>query len=305
MKRLVSLIFIAIFFLPSLWAQNQLENYPLPEKPDTLRILAIGNSFSDDGTEYVPALLEAAGIDNVIIARLYIGGCSLERHCKEYEENLNNYVYWKSTDNKWVKVNEKAGILEGLKDEPWDVITIQETSGHSGTYETYQEWIPRLIRIIRKEAVNPHATIAWHQTWAYASNSTHQMFALYGRDQARMHAAIADCVSRAREEFNIPVVIPSGVAVALARETRLNNQDEVPADSKVYQLTRDGYHLSRQHGRYLAACVWFESLIEPVFGISVKGNSCRLLDTEYSIPKNDASLCQKLAVKAVKAVEPL
>ena len=52
----------------------------LPQRPDTLRILAVGNSFSDDGTEYLPNLLEAAGIHNVILARLYIGGCSLERH---------------------------------------------------------------------------------------------------------------------------------------------------------------------------------------------------------------------------------
>ena len=282
-------------------AQGPLENYPLPSNPDTLRILAVGNSFSDDGTEYLPGLLESAGIRNVIVARLYIGGCSLERHCDEYSKCLSDYIYYKSTHNRWETVSRNATLLDGLKDEPWDIITIQETSGHSGTYETYKEWIPQLVSIIRKEALNPHATIAWHETWAYAANSDHGMFKLYDRDQMTMYNAIVDCVKRASEEFSIPVVIPSGDAVQIARGTRLNNQGEVPATCKVYQLTRDGYHLTRQHGRYIAACTWFEALIRPVFGNSVYDNGYLLRDTEYSITPKDARLCQKCAVQAVKA----
>lgn len=282
-------------------AQERFINYPLPSNPDTLRILAVGNSFSDDGTEYLPGLLEAAGIHNVIVARLYIGGCSLERHCDEYAKGLDNYIYYKSTRNHWETVSKNASLIDGLKDEPWDIITIQETSGHSGTYETYKEWIPRLLGIIRKEAANPRATIVWHETWAYASNSSHGMFGQYDCDQTNMYNAIVDCVRRASGEFDIPVVIPSGDAIQIARETRLNNQDEVPVTSKVYQLTRDGYHLTRQFGRYTAACTWFEALVRPVFGKSVYDNGYLMRDTEYSITRKDARLCQKCAVRAVKS----
>ncbi|MBO6248199.1 MAG: DUF4886 domain-containing protein, partial [Bacteroidales bacterium] len=191
MKR--TIIFIFLLFVSALsYAQGALENYPLPQNPDTLRILAVGNSFSDDGTEYIPGLLEAAGIHNVIIARLYIGGCSLERHCKEYEEGLSDYVYYKSTDNKWVTVSKKATILDGLKDEPWDIITVQEVSNNSGTYDTYRLWAPKLISIIRKEALNPKASIVWHMTWAYASNSDHGAFKFYNRDQKTMYDSIVD-----------------------------------------------------------------------------------------------------------------
>ncbi len=305
MSKKLSLIVLALLAFLRLGAQGQFVNYPLPQDPDTLRILAVGNSFSDDGTEYIPGLLEAAGIHNVIVARLYIGGCSLERHCREYAEGTRDYVYYKSTDNKWTTVSKNATILDGLKDEPWDIITLQEVSNHSGTYDTYQAWAPKLISIIRKEALNPKAAIVWHMTWAYASNSDHGAFPLYDRDQDKMYNAILDCVKHARKDFNVPVVIPSGVAVQIARETRLNNQDRVPATSKVYQLTRDGFHLSRQHGRYIAACTWFEALIKPVLGKSVKGNGYLLEDTEYSITKKDARLCQKCAVKAVSAFDKL
>ena len=129
MRRLWLLV-VAMLAAYGLMAQGTPVNYPLPQNPDTLRILAVGNSFSDDGTEYIPGLLEAAGIHNVIIARLYIGGCSLERHCREYEEGTKDYVYYKSTDNKWVTVSKNATILDGLKDEPWDIITVQEVSNN-------------------------------------------------------------------------------------------------------------------------------------------------------------------------------
>ena len=299
MKRIL-LTLAALVVATGLSAQVRIDNYPLPQHPDTLRILAVGNSFSDDGTEYLPGLLEAADIHNVIVARLYIGGCTLERHCREYADGTANYIYYKSTRNVWETVSRNATILDGLKDEPWDIVTIQQASDDSGLWETYEQGIPKLVSIIRKEVSNPHAAIVWHMTWAYATNSDHRAFPRYDRNQLKMYEAIKSCVDRAGKQFNIPVIIPSGEAVQLARGTRLNNHGKVPASSKVYELTRDGYHLTRQHGRYLAACTWFETLIKPTLGKSVKGNAYQLLDTEYSIPEKDARLCQKIAVKAVK-----
>lgn len=86
----------------SLFAQK-FPNYPIPQQPDTLRILGIGNSFTDDGMMYLPELLEAAGIRNVVLGRLYIAGCSLERHCREYAGNAPAYIYYKSTSNRYEK----------------------------------------------------------------------------------------------------------------------------------------------------------------------------------------------------------
>lgn len=300
MKRILCFA-ISVLMLVGLQAQNRFPNHPLPSNPDTLRILAIGNSFSDDGTEYLPNLLEAAGIHNVIVARLYIGGCTLQRHCNGYETGAKDYVYYKSTKNAWVTVSKNATILDGLKDEPWDIVTLQQASGFSGKYDSFIPWLPKLIEIVRKEVSNPNASIVWHETWAYATNSTHHQFKDYNKDQNQMYDEILGCVAKLRKDFDIPVVIPCGEAVQLARGTRLNNNGKVPADCKVYDLTRDGFHLSRQYGRYLAACTWFETLIKPTLGKSVKGNPCTLIDTEHSITAKDAKLCQKCAVKAVKA----
>ena len=150
MKRILC---IATAILVSAGLKAQPANNPLPSNPDTLRILAIGNSFSDDGTEYLPGLLEAAGIHNVIVARLYIGGCTLQRHCKEYESAGKDYIYYKSTKNVWETVSKEATILDGLKDEPWDIVTLQQASGYSGKYDSFVPWLPKLIDIVRKEII--------------------------------------------------------------------------------------------------------------------------------------------------------
>ncbi len=63
---------------------------------------------------------------------------------------------------------------------------------------------------------------------------------------------------------------------------------------------RDGCHLTHQYSRYIAACTWFETLIQPVYGKTVLGNPYTLRDTEYSITIEDAILCQKCAVQAVQ-----
>ena len=49
-------------------------------KDGSLKILAIGNSFSEDAVEYAWDIANSLGIQNVMIGHLYIGGCSLDMH---------------------------------------------------------------------------------------------------------------------------------------------------------------------------------------------------------------------------------
>ncbi len=273
-------------------AQPKYPNHPLPHNPDTLRILAIGNSFSDDATQYLPDLLEAAGIHNVILGRLYIGGCTLERHCKEFETNGHEYVYLKSTSNKWftVKKYKQGYFMDGLGDEPWDIITLQQGSPKSGRWDSYDPWLGRLIEIVRKNCSNPDAAIVWHQTWAYSRKYTNRSFANYAYDQKLMFDSIRACVDKASKDYDIPVVIPSGPAVQLMRSSRFNTDND---------LTRDGFHMDYTYGRYLTACVWFETLIRPVLGVSVSGNSFRNAGSGFDVSDAEARFMQRTAVKAV------
>lgn len=287
----LSFFFFVLFLFP-VRAQELFPNHPLPQQPDTLRILAIGNSFSDDATEYLPGLLEAAGIHNVILGRLYIGGCTLERHCKEFETQGHEYVYKKSVANEWetVKRYQEGSFMDGVGDEPWDIITLQQGSPKSGRWDSYDPWLARLIEIVRQNCQNPDATIVWHQTWAYAHDYESRNFANYTYNQELMYACIESCVEKLRRDYDIPVVIASGVAVQNLRKSGKVHTER--------EFTRDGFHMDYKYGRYLTACVWFETLIRPVFGVSVKGNTFRNQGTENEITQKEARILQKAAIQA-------
>ena len=98
MKKLFRFALCAFALLAVLTprAQPEAPNFPLPVRPDTLRILGVGNSFTDDGMMYLPELLEAAGIRNVVLGRLYYPGCSLRQHCEFGAADAPKYTYYKS-----------------------------------------------------------------------------------------------------------------------------------------------------------------------------------------------------------------
>lgn len=250
------------------------EPAPEPEvvSPDTLKILAIGNSFSSDAVEqYLWELFNAAGIP-AVIGNMSSPGSYLSIHWDRYVSGAPEYRYFKRTD-KGTEVLEKQTFQACVGDEKWTYISLQQASDLSGLYNTYFPYLPDLMGVLRKIS---DAEIVFHQTWAYPANSTQAAFASYGNDQMTMYEAIVDAVSRAAKECGIKTVIPAGTAVQNARTTQLGDT-----------FNRDGLHLEMNYGRYLAACVWFEALS----GKSVVGNAYR----PETVTQSQADLCQKAA----------
>ncbi|MFC6099442.1 DUF4886 domain-containing protein [Olivibacter domesticus] len=222
--------------------------YGQPAAGDTIRVLAIGNSFSEDAVEqYLHELADAAG-KKIVIGNLYIGGAPLSLHWKNIQGNKNAYRYRKIAADGLKSTSNKVSILTALQSERWDYISIQQASRLSGMFDTYVEPLTGIKHFL--DSVDaPNVRYIWHQTWAYAPNSTHAGFANYGKDQQRMYQAIMKASAQAKKEFHFDVLVPSGTAIQDARTTFLGDN-----------LTRDGYHLNLHIGRFIAACTWFESL---------------------------------------------
>lgn len=221
-----------------------------------VRILAIGNSFSQDAVEQNLHELADAEQISTIIGNMYIGGCSLERHVDNARENKACYAYRKiGVDGRKVE-RKDVSLEEALTDETWDYVSLQQASPLSGLYETYEASMPELIAYVRAH-LPPNTRLMIHQTWAYGPDATHTGFANYDRNQLTMYRAITDAVRKASRKTGIRMVVPSGTAIQNARTSSLGDD-----------LTRDGYHLDLTIGRYIAACTWFEL----VFGRKVVGN---------------------------------
>ena len=214
-----------------------------------LRILAIGNSFSQDAVEQYLYELFAASGRKVIIGNLYIGGCSLERHYNNISNDAAAYEYRKVVDGQ--KTNVKGvKISTVLAEEPWDYVSLQQASGLSGKYETCSPYLPEILNYVRSRS-KYDVKLIWHSTWAYSKDSTHSDFQKYNSDQTTMFNAIIDVARKIVDNgsYAFDLLVPSGTAIQNGRTSSLGDT-----------FNRDGYHLEVTYGRYTAACTWFEAI---------------------------------------------
>lgn len=231
--------------------EDPIEDITWPDYSSSLKILAIGNSFSDDAMEYIWQIADDYGIEEIILGNLYIGGAELDLHFNNLVHDRNAYAYRKNTSGTWITTNN-VSISTALAEEDWDIITVQQVSGKSGFANTYNPSLNYITQRIYDDKTNPDALIAWHMTWAYESTSNHGDFNRYDRDQMTMYNAIVESTqSVIPDEPFIDFVIPAGTAIQNLRTSYLGDK-----------LTRDGYHLNHANGRYTAALMWFKQITQ-------------------------------------------
>ena len=210
----------------------------------SIKILAIGNSFSVDAMEHLGVILKGEGYDEIVLGDLYIGGCSLDTHWGNIQSGAKAYTFYTNTGDGWSE--KTSDIQTGIDYADWDFITIQQVSQDSGRPETFGN-LQNIIDHVKK--TQPDAKIYWHMTWAYQATSSHAGFANYGKNQMNMYKAITDAVKTTiLTNSSIDGVIPSGTAV---QNLRLTYGD---------YITRDGFHLTYGLGRYTAALMWYKQL---------------------------------------------
>ena len=216
-----------------------------------MKILALGNSFSEDATAYLEGIAPTLYVRN-----LHIAGCSLEMHAAHLAAGDPAYVF---EENAKAIDAARVAANEVMKREPWDVITVQQASHFSGLPETYEPHLTRVIEAIR--TIRPGARIVFHETWAYAKDSTHAQFCRYRNDQAEMARAIRRTAGWAAAAHGLDR-IPTGRFIAYLRANG-------PAVGDEY--TRDGFHMNLPYGRYAAALVWAHFFGAPVTDFCPEG----------------------------------
>ncbi len=214
---------------------------------DAIRILAIGNSFSDDSMWYLYNILEQVGYNSIKLANLYIGGCTLETHAKNIESGAKAYTYRVNTDGTWTST-DSYNAIDAIKSDSWDYISVQQASGSSGMQDTFDPYLATIVNEVKKDC--PDAKLVWNMTWAYQGNSTHSEFAKYDKSQSKMYNEIVATVkSKILTNNDFKMVIPVGTAIQNLRTSLYGDN-----------VTRDGYHLSYDAGRLTAAIMWAKQL---------------------------------------------
>jgi len=241
-------IFISIFLCHG---QQQKEN-----SQQVIKLLAIGNSFSEDAIEQYLFELAGAADRKIIIGNLFIGGAPLALHVENAMENKAAYGYRKTILDGQKISKEKVSLQEALQDEEWDYISLQQASTYSGQYDVVIKSLPALVEYVQAQA-SKNSKLVYHQTWAYHQDSKHDGFKNYQNNQQTMYESIVKVTKKLQKSDQFDMIIPSGTAIQNARTSTMGDT-----------FTRDGYHLELNYGRFTAACVWYEKL----FGLDVRKN---------------------------------
>ncbi|MBQ2811735.1 MAG: DUF4886 domain-containing protein [Clostridia bacterium] len=212
-----------------------------------MNILSIGNSFSTDAHRYLHRLAELNGIEMKTV-NLFIGGCDLETHWKNAEEN--NVCYDMEINGN--EAENIIGIAQALNSDKWDIITLQQASKLSGIFKSTEPYLTNLAQYVRK--LQPQAKLYYHQTWAYETDAQHTGFLNYGNDQNEMYRCIKETACKAAANIKAEI-IPAGDVIQQLRKTK-----EFDCSNGGISLCRDGYHLSFDYGRFAAAATWLRTL---------------------------------------------
>jgi hypothetical protein len=286
---------------------------PPAKSAKTVRLLTVGNSFSQNATRHLGNLVTNAG-HALIHQPIVVGGASLELHwtraaSHEKDPQGTNGLY-----------SNKQSLKQMLAAQPWDFVTIQQASLKSHDVTTYRPFAKQLHDYIKQHA--PKSEVLMHQTWAYRVDDPR--FAVVApkagepATQADMYRMLTSAYTTIAAELGIRR-LPVGDAFYLAdtepkwgyqRDAKYDFKDKAQTalpdqkhslhvgwrrakgkDGKE-SLGMDGHH-ANMAGEYLGACVWYEIL----FGESVVGNGF----VTPGLDKAHARFLQETAHKAVLA----
>jgi len=203
-----------------------------------MKILSIGNSFSQDATRYLHRLAASNG-DNIKTVNLYIGGCPLRLHYFNVLEDRRSYFMEFNGENTAFQVS----IKDALMSDEWDYVTLQQVSGNAPRYSTYQPYLDTVAAYVRKYA--PQAKILMHQTWAYEDGSERLTVKFHYEKSIDMLNEIIPSYKKAAEAIGAVGIIPSGQAMMRLHENGIE------------KVHRDSFHASFGLGRYTLALTWY------------------------------------------------
>ena len=275
-----------------------------------LKVLSIGNSFSQSALVHTPVVAKAMGCE-LAYTHLFIAGCRLRQHAANMMSNHFPYVVQRTGRNNVYetpldkcckpRTGKKGARMSNIKPmlaaEKWDVVTIQQGSSECWKDDSYQPYADQLIKVIRELA--PTAKIVVHQTWSY--NNLNGMIhnhktkgpGSWGFDQTGMYDRLTANYAKLARDYGLSV-IPMGLAVQKFRKARnvttWENDCVGSVRLKDGRPAGDSIHLGKI-GKYLQGLVWVGAL----YGVDVS-------DCPYKpewMDDETAALCRRCAKEAL------
>lgn len=281
------------------------------EAAKTVRLLTVGNSFSQNAMHYLGQLAKADG-NTLELHEADIGGSSMEVHWLKVQQHE------KDPQDPQGKYATGRSLQDELTGNKLDFVTIQQASIKSHDLASYHPFAADLRDYIKKYA--PAAELLLHETWEYRRDDPRFAHTKptpgEPPTQDAMYDELSSAYSTVARELGVRR-IPVGDAFHLADndskwgfhpDTTFDPKsavspalpDQTHSLHKGWQwkagkdgrtaLTMDGHHASTA-GEYLGGCVFYEVL----FGANVLNNT-------FVPPGLDADYAKFLRETAHRAV---
>ena len=249
---------------------------PVNPDPDldvtaTLRILCIGNSFTKDAVEHLPAIMVQAGVSDVQIVHMYYGGRTIPEYVSGWSTATDYKCYVCNPGaSGWSELTGKS-LAQVAVTGKWDVVTIQEHTGRRLAWGYNQTELASelasaqdLVNLVKSAQTSAGGSprLYYILSQAYHDLSKAQNTQKNFTTTDEMWTVIASVGEAIVEGCGFDGVISTGVMLQNLRTSPLNNSNG---------LTRDGYHMDYGISRFGAACAVFETLISPVKNVLLDG----------------------------------
>ncbi|MDR6785448.1 hypothetical protein ABIE26_004158 [Pedobacter africanus] len=297
MKMLIRIKLVAVLVLAMCLQLNA------QQVGKTLRVLMIGNSFSQNASRYLPQMAAEAHV-NLVLGRAEMGGCSLKRH---WDSVLVNNL-----DTNRGKAYKGKSLRQLLSSQKWDIVTMQQYSLLSGDEASYQPFAKNIYDLVK--SYQPDARIYVHQTWAYRADAVNWGM-IGGEKRAKDNKEMwqksrAAYHHLAKDLGNLPI-IPSGDAFfqvatdgkwGFKKDTSFDYANPVyPALPSQENSINVGYRWEKdkklqfdpnhanEAGCYLAGMVWYNHLF--------KGNPTQLKFKPDAVSDEFAGFLKEVAFR--------
>ncbi len=240
-----------------------------------MKLLSIGNSFSDDAHAYLKSVADAAGT-YLFAGNMTIGGCSLEQHFRYMKGREERYSYVLNGNTTGLFLHLDKALLS----QNWDVITLQQVSHCAPRYETYQPYLNALVAHVRE--LCPKAKLYLQETWAYEEGSHRLTTELGYKSQADMYRDVRASYEQAAKDIAADGIIPSGTAF----------QQLLAGGAE--KIHRDTFHADMGIGRLTLALTWLRALT----GVKPTEIDLSAVRTTKPVTAQEIALAQKAAEDA-------
>ncbi|MBQ2730572.1 MAG: DUF4886 domain-containing protein [Clostridia bacterium] len=131
---------------------------PVGEIRKTMKVLTLGNSFSENAHRYLIDIMKAQGMDDIILGNVVYTACSLQAHYSKAQSGVRDCIYYKFTlkdgefaegTNNGKVTTPRYNVNFAFEDEDWDIVILQQVSGQSGIVSSYSPHLDNLVNYIK------------------------------------------------------------------------------------------------------------------------------------------------------------